>query len=426
MDENLIIDFIEEYRQFWPEMIERELKIAIDIKFIPSIIGPRRAGKTYYLLYLRKHFENPLYLNFEDSRLYGLIYKDLRGVIRIFIENYGKPDILLLDEIQNLKGWEIISRELYDLKKYKMVITGSSSKLLSKEIATQLRGRTLSYLLLPFSFREFLRAKRISINLRLLDDIAKLKGLLKEYLEFGGFPDVVLSKNKEKILKEYSDLILFRDFVERHKVENLEVAKFLFNFIIQNFSKEVSINSLYNKLKSRNIKVSKDTVYKYISKLEDTVFFFFVKRFSQKVHLRESWPKKVYICDTGLTKIIRFSENIGRLMENLVFLELLRKTNENPLMEIFYFQTKEGYEVDFLIKENLRIKQLIQVTYANDFDEIDKREIRALLHTNELFKQDKPELIIITWDYEDEKELSWFGKKGKIKFIPLWKWVLNV
>jgi len=113
-------------------------------------------------------------------------------------------------------------------------------------------------------------------------------------------------------------------------------------------------------------------------------------------------------------------------MENLVAIELLRrKAYLNPNLEIFYFRTKEGYEVDFLIKEGLKVRQLIQVSYANSFDEVEEREIRALLHAKELFKQDKPELICITWDYEDEKKLKWFGKEGKVKFLPLWKWLLS-
>jgi len=425
MDRSLIVDFFEEYKNFQPEMIERELKIEISDRFITSIVGPRRVGKTYYLLFLRRFFKNPLYLNFEDSRLFDLTYKELRDVIRIFIENYGTPDTLLLDEIQNMKGWEIILRELHDLKKYKIIVTGSSSKLLSKEIATQLRGRTLTYLLLPFSFREFLRAKNFNQRVKTLDKTAELKKLLLEYLEYGGFPDVVFSEKKEKILKEYADLVLFRDFVERHKIENLEVARFLHNFVIQNFSKEISINSIYNKLKSLNVRISKDTVYKYMTKLEDTVFFFFLRRYSKRVHLRESWPKKIYLCDTGLSKVVKFSEDTGKLMENLVFLELLRKTNENPSLEVYYYRTKNNKEVDFLIKENGRVTNLINVSYISSFDELEKREYISLLEGYYEVKEHNPKLAIITWDYEDEKELSWFGKKGKIKFIPLWKWLLG-
>ena len=423
MERKLILDFFEEYRNFSPEMIERELKINITEKIIVSIIGPRRAGKTYYLLYLRKFYENPLYLNFEDSRLMGLSFRDLREVVRIFIENYGKPDVLLLDEIQNLKGWEVILRELHDLKKHRIVITGSSSKLLSKEIATQLRGRTLSYLLLPFSFREFLRAKGVSVDTNLLSSVGRILSYLRDYIEWGGFPEIVVKNERERILKEYLELAFYKDFVERHEVKSISLASLLFNHILQNFSNEFSVKSIAKKIKSEGMKFNINTLYKYVEHLEDTLFVFFLKRYSLKVHLRETWPKKVYLCDTGLTKVVRFSENLGKTMENVTFLELLRKTNQNPLMEIYYFKDSQGHEVDFVIKEGLQVKQLIQVTYANSFDEIDKREWRALLKAKDLLKCKN--LTIITWDYEDEKEISWFNKRAKIKFIPLWKWLLS-
>ncbi len=187
-------------QKFKPELIERELSVPLDSQFIVSIIGPRRAGKTYYLFQLSEEVQNYLYLNFEDSRLYGISHKDLRDVIRVFIEIYGKePEYLFLDEVQNLRNWEIIVRELHDLRKYRIFLTGSSSKLLSREIATQLRGRTLSYLLLLFSFREFLKARGIAVKKYLSrDEAARIKHHLLEYMEFGGFPDVVLSDGKIK------------------------------------------------------------------------------------------------------------------------------------------------------------------------------------------------------------------------------------
>jgi len=415
-----IVDYLKEYEKFQPELIERELKVPLDSQFAISIIGPRRAGKTYYLFQLSRKVRNYLYLNFEDSRLYDLSYKDLREVIRIFIEIYGKePEYLFLDEVQNLKGWEIIVRELHDLRKYRIFLTGSSSKLLSKEIATQLRGRTLSYILLPFSFREFLKAKNVKLAKYLSkDESAKIKHYLKEYLEFGGFPDVVLSKEKTKILKEYADLILFRDFIERHKIKSIELARFLHAFMIQNFSKDISINSIFNRLKGIGARVSKNTLYDYISKLEDTIFFFFLRKYSIKPHLRESYPKKIYLCDTGLTKVVKYSEDIGKLMENAVFLELLRLKNENTLIEIFYWKDYQQREVDFVLKEGEKIKELIQVTYELT-PENEKREVNSLMRASkELGCKD---LVILTWDQSETVK-----KEGKeIKVLPLWKWLIK-
>ncbi len=416
-----IIDYFKEYENLSVKVLPRRLTVPLNTDFIISIIGPRRSGKTYFLLSLWMKTKDSLYLNFEDTRLESLTYKEIRDVLRIFIEIYGKvPEYLFLDEIQNIENWERIVRELHDLKKYKIFLTGSSSKLLSREIATQLRGRSLSFILLPLSFKEFLTFKGVSVKKLLSrDEEAGLKNLLREYIEFGGFPDVVKNREKINILKEYLDLILFRDFIERHKVRNINLARMLHSFVLQNFAREISINRIFERIKS-TISVAKDSVYEYVTHLEDTMFFFFLKKFSKKAQLREGWPKKIYICDTGLAKIVKFSPDHGRLIENTVFLELIRQKNENPLLETFYLKFPNG-EVDFLVRDGLRVKRLIQVTYAAGRDEVEPREIKSLLKAAELFKKDRPELSVITWDYEDVEEVK--GKR--IKFIPLWKWLLN-
>ena len=414
-----IIDYLKEYEEAKFEIMERELKVPLDQDLIVSIIGPRRAGKTYYLLSLKNKTSEALYLNFEDSRLINISYTDIKEIIRIFIEIYGKkPKYLFLDEIQNIKNWEIIVRELYDLKKYKIFITGSTSKLLSKEIATQLRGRTLTYMLLPFSFREFLKAKGIEIDKYLSkDEEARIRNHLMEYLEYGGFPDVVKSNEKIKILKEYEDLILFRDFIERHNIKNISLARALHGFVLQNFASEISIRRIYERVSQ--IKASKDTVYKYISNLEDTMYFFFLKKFSFKPNVRESWPKKIYLCDTGLVKTIKFSPEYGKLMENAVFIELLRNKNKNPLIDVFYFKDI-SFEIDFVIKEGVEIKQLIQVCYEIYDEETKKREVKALIKGSEKLRCKN--LLVITWDYEAVEEI-----KGKtIRFVPLWKWLSTI
>jgi predicted AAA+ superfamily ATPase len=415
-----IIDYFKEYEKIPSEIIPRELKVPLKSNFIISIIGPRRAGKTFYFFQLLKELKDSAYLNFEDSRLLGATYLDFRNIIRIFIELYGKePENLLLDEVQNVKNWEIVVRELHDLKKHRIFLTGSSSKLLSKEISTKLRGRTLSFILLPFSFKEFLISKGKGMEKWMSkNEEAKLKKLLKEYLEFGGFPDVVLNEEKVKILREYFDLILFRDFIERHKIKNIEIARFLHSYVVQNFTNEISIKSLFDKAKFAGAKVSKETIYDYITRLEDTVFFFFLKRFSKKAHVRETWPKKIYLCDTGIVKVVKFSEEIGKMMENAVFLNLLRKSNINPLMEIFYLRDHKK-EVDFIVKEGIKIKQLIQVTYASNKDEIEKKDVKSLVKASEELKC--KELSFITWDYEDELRFH----NRKIKYIPLFKWLLQ-
>lgn len=424
METQRVKEYIEDwYGKELPFLLPRELKVAqIEGKVI-GIVGPRRAGKTCYFFQLMKPVkEVSLYLDFEDSALLTVKFDEVLGIANLFTEITGKePKYIFLDEIQNLEKWETAVRTLLDRTPFNIFVTGSSSKLLSKEIATQLRGRALTYVLLPFSFREFLTVKKIELkNKNILTQIekAKIKKYLREYLELGGFPEVVLKEEREKILKEYFDTIFFRDFVERHELKSLGIARFIFSFVFQNFASEISVNKIVNFLKSEGKKFGKNTVYSYIEKLQDTQAVFFVNRISRKIYIKESWPRKAYICDSGISTIFRFTEDIGRLMENAVFLELKRKQNEKPMLEIYYYRDYQQREVDFVLKEGLEVEQLIQVTYASDRDEIGKREVEALLKVSSELKC--KDLTIITWDYEDELAV----KNKPIKFIPLWKWLI--
>ena len=417
----MIKDYIESLQEKKPQKIlQRELKIKTIKREATTIIGPRRAGKTFYFFKIIQSLRRNevLYLDFEELFLRDLQAKNLlRIVLEIFPEIVGnEPKYIFLDETQNLNDWQNLVRTLTS-RDYSVFITGASSKLLSKEIATQLRGRTISYLLLPFSFKEFLDAKKRRYNLNLLSHIGKIKKDLKTYLEYGGFPEIVLNHEKDRVLKEYLDLVFFKDFIERHNIKSIGLAKNIFTHILQNFSKEFSVRAIEKKLRGQGLRFDVMTLYKYVEALDDTLFFFFVNKFSPKVHLRESWPKKVYICDMGISRKIRHSENSGKLMENTVFLELMRKTNEKPLLEIYYWRDYQQREVDFVIKERLNIKQLIQVTYASGIDEVEKRELRALIKASDLLKCN--DLLCITWDYENEEEFK--GKK--IRFVPLWKWI---
>ena len=409
---SLVKDFFKREIKF--EGVERALKLP-KINKIISIIGPRRAGKTWYFYFLCQKEENPMYVNFEDITFKYLEAKEFFEILKIFSEIKYEPKALFFDEVQNLKNWSTLVRSLYD-RGFKIFVTGSSSKLLPKEISTELRGRTLSYLLLPFSFSEFLKAKNFKPEADIFEKRGTLLKLLHAYLEEGGFPEVVLSENKEKILREYFNEIFYKDFVERHRIKSLEFGRFLFEFCFQNFSKEISFRKIKNFF-GKN--VSDTTLYEYIEKLQDTLSVFFLEKCEKSVYLRKSWPKKIYVCDLGLSNILGFEEDIGKKMENAVFLELLRRTNKKPLMEIFYWKDYQQREIDFIIKEGLKIKQLIQVTYASTRDEIIEREIKSLLKASELLKCKN--LLCITWDYEGEEKIG--GKK--IKFVPLWKWLLS-
>jgi predicted AAA+ superfamily ATPase len=413
---------IEDYflRERKVEGIERELKLEIISDKIVAVVGARRVGKTWYLLNLYQKLGG-MYVNFADTVFKDLEINEFFEILKIFTEVKGtEPKNLFLDEVQDLKGWEVLLRSLLD-RGFNIFVTGSSSKLLPRYIATQLRGRNITYLLFPFSFREFLRARGFEPKkFYTFEEEGKILKLLKEFLIDGAYPEVVIKGEKERLWKSYFDEIFYKDFVERHKIKSIEFGRFLIEYFLQNFSKEISLNRVYNYFKQR-LKLSPKTLYQYVDKLTETLNIYFLENFSESVFVRRSWPRKIYIIDMGIANIISFSEDIGRRMENATFLELLRKKNEHPLLEIYCWKDYKN-EVDFLVKEGLNIKQLIQVTYASSKEEIEKRELRALIKAYEIFKKDKPELLIITWDYEDEMKIN----EKIIKCVPLWKWLLDI
>jgi len=405
---------------------KRKIEFPETKNFIISVIGPRRAGKTYSIFNLIKKKklkdEDYLFINFEDDEICEMKRKEIRKAIFYHQEIYGRePKYLFFDEIQNLERWESFVYSLFEKKRYFIFITGSSSKLLSEEIATQLRGRSLTILVLPFSFKEFLQVKGLHVKTKILlsYEESRIKNLLRLYLKEGGFPDIVLTSiNREEYFRDYINLVVFRDIVERYKIRDIGLIKMFVRFAISSFSKEFSIHKIYRTFKSMNVKVSKKTLYRYADMLEDAQFCFFLRKFSFSERESLLSIPKVFLNDPGIAnygRTTKFDEEIGKLMENAVFLELKRKK-----LETFYWRDYQGNEVDFVVKEGLKVKQLIQVTYANDRDEIREREIKDLMKASELLKC--KDLLCITWDYEGEEKIK--GKK--IKFVPLWKWLLNI
>ncbi|MEM5836392.1 MAG: ATP-binding protein [Candidatus Aenigmatarchaeota archaeon] len=400
------------------EIVERSISVNPTKEFGFSVIGPRRSGKTFFLYSLIKKFnlddEDYLFINFEDDEIKSLKREDLVKCVQKHVEVYGKePEYIFLDEIQNLERWQSFVYSLIEKKKYFVFLTGSSSKLLSKEIATQLRGRSLDVIVFPFSFKELLKVEGIEQK-KLYSSVeeGKIKNLLKRYLTTGGFPQVVLKKIDNKTFsKEYRDVVLYKDLIERYRIGNVEVARFLLYSVLQSFAKEFSLNRIFNQLKGR-MEVSIKTLYQYFSYLEEVFFSFCLRKFSFSLKKSLLTIPKVYVNDVGLVE-----DNIGRKLENLVFIELKKKELEK-LVEIFYWKDQQKNEVDFVLKEGLKIKQLIQVTYASGRDEIEKREIKALIKASKELKC--KDLLVITWDYEDEMK---FGGR-KIVCEPLWKWLI--
>ncbi|MEM7825949.1 MAG: ATP-binding protein [Candidatus Aenigmatarchaeota archaeon] len=402
-----------------PDLVEREIEIPEHN--LVTIVGPRRSGKTYLLYQKIKEMgkKDCLFINFERGNLIGASAKNFNDMIAAYQELYGeKPKNLFLDEIQVVKDWPIGIRELYD-KGYRIFLTGSSSKLLSKEIATQLRGRAISVFVFPFSFKEFLRAKKFEEDkFSIYTERGVLLKMLNEYIEKGGFPETVLKPHlHQDLLISIKDGVFYKDIVERFKVKKIKTLEFLTKVLVSNFSSYYTYSKLQNILTSSGIKISKNTVIEFVKMLEDVFLIFSVEKFERKVKETIKTQKKVYVVDNGLIKFFspRFSTDWGKLMENVVFLELKRRFKN---CEIYYFSALSG-EVDFVLKEGLKIKQLIQVTYASGRDEIEKREIRALIKASEELKCKN--LLIITWDYEDELKV----KNKRIVFKPLWKWLLK-
>lgn len=424
-----MIDF---QKKDFSSLVPRSLEI-FQTKKMNVIMGPRRAGKTFYLHQIMQEMinagtkkEDIIYLNFENTKLFDLQFKEIKKVIelhkRLFPES--KNPALFFDEPQNIAQWERAVRELCD-EGYAIFISGSSSKLLSKEIATSLRGRSLSYLLLPFSFKEFLKFKEAQVNKPISsEEKAGILALLDEYLEFGGFPEVVLEKNNElklKILESYLDLTVYKDIVERHGIKDSMLIKWFIKSMASSYAKEISTNKLYLTLKSQGRKVSKDELYVYASLLSDALFVFYLPKFSWSVRKREP-VNKAYLCDVGFARVIEITKDRGKKMENAVFLELTGRMT--PLTELYFWKNIQQEEVDFVVKEASKISQLIQVSDNIDDVGTKKREIRSLLKAGR--ELNCKNLLVITEDYEAEEDAEWYRIRGKIRFIPLWKWLLNI
>ncbi len=361
-----------------------------------------------------------VYLDFEDIALKGISATDsLKVITEIFVEVSGsEAKSVFLDEIQNVTDWQSLVRTLLD-RGYIVYVTGSYSKLLTKEVATQLRGRGVAYLLLPFSFYKVLvSTNKSELNPDNLSDVGKLKNILNKYLESGGFPEIILGKeNKDKLLVEYRELIFFKDFVERQNAKSIEVARYIFNFVTQCFASEMSVRKVLNSLKSNGIHFGRNTIYDYVEKLQDTMVFFFLDRYSTKISLRSGWPKKVYLADNGLAWRLPYDK--GRLMENAVFLQLKRKCGATSMLKLYYYRDTADREVDFVVKNGINVKELLQVTCASEEKDIKDAEVGSLLKVGKELKCQK--LTIITWDYEKIQNIS--GQN--INFIPLWKWLLK-
>ncbi len=388
---------------------------------VVTITGIRRAGKSFLTRQMAKELaipsKNILMVNFEDGRFGSLDDSDLEEIFQTYLKNLnpeGTPYIFL-DEVHRVENWEKWVRTVHELGRAKIIVTGSTSHLIKNELSTLLTGRHLDTEVFPLSFKEFLKFKGIEAKER-LDIIHKkleIKGALDEYIEFGGFPEVALSKSKKEILLAYFEDIITKDIVQRYKILKVDQLLNLARFYLTNTSSPITFNAA-----KKSIDLSVDTIKTFSTYLQSLYLIFLIKRFSFKIKEQENSPRKVYSIDVGLSNAIgfRFSENKGKIMENIVLVELMR---EKSSLEIYYWKDNQNKEVDFVLKEGKNIEQLIQVTYASSWDEIRERELKAL---NKAAKAlNCKNLQCITWEYEDEVQY----RENIINFVPLWKWLLN-
>lgn len=385
---------------------------------VKVIMGVRRCGKSILSYQLLK--DKPFaYINFDDEALANLTAEDLNDVLEVFYEVYGDFKYMLLDEIQNIAGWELFVNRL-QRQKFNVIVTGSNANLLSKELSTHLTGRNIPLELYPFSFREFIKYHGViveDIGLLSTKERGLLKKRLEEYISTGGFPEVVKDPANKKVYLQslYSD-ILNKDIIIRYKIKFSKTLREIANSLMSNTASHVSFNKIKNMFHLKSV----HTALNYMSFLEESFLFFLVPRFSYKAKERAIAARKIYAIDTGMIGAlsVSFSRNIGKIYENMVFLELKRRSSMGQ-SEISYWQDIYQNEVDFVVKEGRKIKELIQVCYdAGDYD-TKKREVSALVKSGKELKCRK--LIVITDDYEAEETID--GRK--IKFIPLWKWLLE-
>ncbi len=415
---------------FWGSLKERLLKRAITKKILEfsagnEVIitrGVRRSGKSRILFLIMQELmkrvskEQILYVNFDEQAFTeDLSLRFLDNIYEVYKEkiNPEKFPYVFLDEIQHIEKWERWVRTKQELKEAKIFVTGSSSKLLSKEFGTALTGRSISFEIFPLSFKEFLLFKRIE-KIDEISEKSRIKSLLMEFLHYGAFPAVVLEENKEKkevMLKGYFDDMIYKDVVSRHEIRDVNSIKMLALYLVTNIGKRHTYNSI-----KKAIGKPLDVVKNYCSYLNEAYLLFFLPIFSYKLKEQMIYPRKVYCIDSGLRNAVsfRFMEDIGIIYENTVFIELVRRGKEP-----YYWRDEQGGEVDFVVKEGMKIKEIIQVCYDIEDEKTKKREIKALLNAIQEFKIEQG--VIITENFEEEEKID--GKT--IKYIPLWKWLLE-
>lgn len=402
-------------------IIDRSIDIPIDVKKIVSLIGPRRAGKTSVCFQLIKQLRNEvedhrlLYVNFEDDRFFPVELSDMDTLIQTYYSTYPENKEVLVwfffDEVQEVPHWEKFIRRLNDQENCRIYITGSSSTLLSRELSTTLRGRTLTYEIFPLSFQEFLSFKGIQADSHSSKGKSILQHQLAKYIRQGGFPELIFLEEQfhRPTLHEYLNLMLYKDLTERFGIRNPHLIKYLLRFCLINLSKPISINKLYHDLKSQGYKVGKNTVYDYLNYLEEAFVIFRVSKWSTSIREQSINPDKVYAIDQGFKYILTGEGDEGRILESVIFMAL-RRIGLSPN----YWVGKQ--EVDFYVEQNT----LINVSLDLSEDSTRNREIEGLREAME--KTGIQHSILVTFAEEDEIS----SDQGTIHIVQARDFLLNL
>lgn len=408
-----------------PKVWPRSLSIPLDSKKIVTLTGVRRSGKTFHLFEIINQLqaqgvsrERILYLNFEDERL-NIDGSEMDLILQAYQELY--PDLnmsdcyFFFDEIQEVNGWEKFIDRLYSSISSRVFVTGSNSKLLSREIATALRGRTITFEVYPLSFSEFVNVLSPGLSPHKSSDKAHLISLFKRFLHEGGFPEIITQPQdiKDKILQEYFNVMLLRDLVERYNVSQVAVLKYFCKRVIGASAGEFSVNKIYNELKSQGYGISKDRLYSYRENVESIYMGRFVAKYSESVVRSDGSHKKVYAIDQGMGAALDFKlgEDEGRLLETTVALELLKQGKQ-----ISYYQ--DGVECDFVVIDKGRVTEAIQVTVGLYDPATRTREVRGLVQCCKRLNLTGGTMITLdTTETIDVENLS-------IRVLPAWKYFL--
>lgn len=378
---------------------------------IKLITGPRRAGKSVFALQMLSD-KNFAYLNFDDELLLKNFDENL--LLQHLLEVYPDFSYLLLDEIQNLNGWDLWVAKLYR-RGFNLVITGSNANLLSNEMASVLTGRYLKINILPFSFKEIVAYRNINNAIDTPAEKAAFLNEVTDFIQYGGFPETVLSRNiARNYLSSLFDSILLKDITKRYNVRNTSELYNLAGYLLSNFGNPFSMNNLVDELNLGSVNTAK----KFCKYLEETYLFFYLPRYNSRLKLMQKAPKKAYVVDNGFisARAFQLSRNHGRLLENLVFVELTRRGFSIP-GSLFYYHTRTGKEIDFVCRQIHQVTQLIQVSYDISNQKTLRRETMALIEAAD--EMQCQSLLLITWDEEKLIEESNYT----INVKPVWKWL---